>query len=52
MSAEISHPPVSRQFGDELLQTFAEVLTESSVVFKNDVRVDVFEQAFFENQQM
>ena len=52
LTAEIRHAPVGRQLGDELLQSLAEVVAESGVVFKHNVRVDVFEQALFENQQV
>jgi len=50
LAAEIRHSPVGRQFRDELLQPLAKVVPESCVIFKDDIRVDVFEQTLFENQ--
>ena len=52
LTAEIREPPVFREFADELVESFNEVFAESRVVFKDNVRVDSFEQTLFKDQQM
>jgi len=52
LSTEIRQSPVGRQFFNELLHLLGEVFRETGVVLEDDIRIDVFTQALFQNQQV